>query len=84
MFFSNFFFAEQSGELQLSEVSSSRPNIIPTDVQCPILFEALDGFLILVGLDGKIEFVSENVGTLLNHNGVSPLAWSTLKTDIDC
>lgn len=60
----------ETDDLQASEVSSSRPNIIGNDVLGPLLLEALDGFLFIVNLDGIIEFVSENVEKHLKYNQV--------------
>lgn len=58
---------DQSDELQQSEVSSSKPTILPNDVYGPMLLEALDGFLFVVNIDGKIAFVSDNVTSFLKY-----------------
>ncbi|XP_077560654.1 basic helix-loop-helix family member taiman isoform X6 [Haemaphysalis longicornis] len=55
------------GELQQSEVSSSKPTILGSDVLGPLLLEALDGFLFVVNTEGRIEFVSENVASFLQY-----------------
>lgn len=60
----------EENDLQASEVSSSKPSIITSDVLGPLLLETLDGFLFVVNQDGKIEFVSENVNTFLNYKQV--------------
>lgn len=60
----------EDNDLQASEVSSSKPSVIASDVLGPLLLEALDGFLFVVNQDGKIEFVSENVHSFLNYKGV--------------
>lgn len=61
----------EENDLQASEVSSSKPSILASDVLGPLLLEALDGFLFVVNQDGKIEFVSENVNAFLNYMQVS-------------
>ncbi|KAL0274024.1 UNVERIFIED_CONTAM: hypothetical protein PYX00_006559 [Menopon gallinae] len=47
--------------VQQGEVSSSNPTVLRNEVFGPLLLEALDGFLFVVNLEGKIEFVTENV-----------------------
>ncbi|XP_022919000.1 nuclear receptor coactivator 2 isoform X2 [Onthophagus taurus] len=47
--------------VQQGEVSSSRPNILSTDVYGHLLLEALDGFLFVVNGEGKVEHVTKNV-----------------------
>ncbi|GFW70643.1 nuclear receptor coactivator 2 [Trichonephila clavipes] len=56
---------ELCDELQQSEVSSSKPNIINNQIFGAILLEALEGFLFIVNNDGKVGFISENVSTYL-------------------
>lgn len=57
-----------SDVLQQSEVSSSKPSILASDVLGSVLLKALDGFLFMVNTDGKIEFVSENVKSFLKYD----------------
>ncbi|XP_076371522.1 uncharacterized protein LOC143257128 isoform X2 [Tachypleus tridentatus] len=57
--------AGERDELQESEVSSSNSSILNSEVLGPLLLEALDGFLLLVNTDGKIEVVSENISYFL-------------------
>ncbi|XP_022246163.1 nuclear receptor coactivator 2-like, partial [Limulus polyphemus] len=57
----------ESDELQESEVSSSNSSILNAEVLGPLLLEALDGFLVLVNTDGKIEVVSENISYFLKY-----------------
>ncbi|KAK6632415.1 hypothetical protein RUM44_007457 [Polyplax serrata] len=47
--------------VQQGEVSSSNPTVLRNEVFGPLLLEALDGFLFIVNLEGKIEFVTDNV-----------------------
>lgn len=47
--------------MQQGEVSSSNPTVLRNEVFGPLLLEALDGFLFIVNLEGKIEFVTDNV-----------------------
>lgn len=47
--------------VQQGEVSSSNPTVLRNEVFGPLLLEALDGFLFVVNLEGKVEFVTENV-----------------------
>ncbi|XP_076336011.1 uncharacterized protein LOC143239086 isoform X3 [Tachypleus tridentatus] len=54
-------------ELQWSEVSSSNSSILNSEVLGPLLLEALDGFLLVVNTDGKIEVVSENISYFLKY-----------------
>ncbi|GFS84604.1 nuclear receptor coactivator 1 [Nephila pilipes] len=56
---------ELCDELQQSEVSSSKPNIINNQIFGAILLEALEGFLFIVNNEGKVGFISENVSTYL-------------------
>ncbi|GFR21441.1 nuclear receptor coactivator 1 [Trichonephila clavata] len=56
---------ELCDELQQSEVSSSKPNIINNQIFGAILLEALEGFLFIVNNDGKVGFISENVSSYL-------------------
>ncbi|KAI1289702.1 Nuclear receptor coactivator 2 [Halotydeus destructor] len=60
------FLKPEESDLQATEVSSSKPTLLASDVLGPLLLEALDGFLFIVNQDGKIEFVSENVSSFLN------------------
>ncbi|GFY56473.1 nuclear receptor coactivator 2 [Trichonephila inaurata madagascariensis] len=55
-------------DLQKSEVSSSNPTFLGSDLIAPFLLHALDGFLFVVNTDGKIEFVSHNVESFLKYN----------------
>ncbi|GIY11883.1 nuclear receptor coactivator 2 [Caerostris darwini] len=55
-------------DLQKSEVSSSNPTFLGSDLIAPFLLNALDGFLFVVNTDGKIEFVTPNVETFLEYN----------------
>ncbi|XP_054721170.1 mucin-17-like [Uloborus diversus] len=55
-------------ELQESEVTSSKPNIINNNIFGSILLEALEGFLFVVDIDGKVEFVSENITAFLKYH----------------
>ncbi|XP_022249263.1 nuclear receptor coactivator 2-like isoform X2 [Limulus polyphemus] len=57
----------ESDELQESEVSSSNSSILNSEILGPLLLEALDGFLLLVNTDGKIEVVSENISYFLKY-----------------
>ncbi|XP_054713153.1 nuclear receptor coactivator 3-like [Uloborus diversus] len=55
-------------ELQKSEVSSSKPNYVNSDVVGPLLLHALNGFLFMVNTDGKIEYVTANVKSFLKYS----------------
>nr|XP_022340433.1 nuclear receptor coactivator 2-like isoform X4 [Crassostrea virginica] len=57
-----------SDAVQQSQVSSSKPSVLPTEVLGPLLLEALDGFLFVVNSQGKIEFVSDNVTEYLQYS----------------
>jgi nuclear receptor coactivator 2 len=50
--------------VQQGEVSSST-NILANEILCPLVLEALDGFLFVVNSDGIVEFCSENVQSFL-------------------
>lgn len=58
---------ELCDDLQQSEVSSSKPNIINNQIFGSILLEALEGFLFVVTIEGKVEFVSENIISFLKY-----------------
>ncbi|XP_074657024.1 uncharacterized protein LOC141910208 isoform X3 [Tubulanus polymorphus] len=58
---------ESDAAVQQSHVSSSKPNILANDVLGPLLLEALDGFLFVVNNQGKVEFVSDNIGQYLGY-----------------
>ncbi|XP_075676651.1 uncharacterized protein LOC113796041 isoform X3 [Dermatophagoides pteronyssinus] len=51
-------------DLQASEVSSSKPNILPPDLNS-LLLDALDCFLFTLNADGYVEYISENVNQYL-------------------
>lgn len=55
-------------DVQQSQVSSSRPTLINTDVLGGVVLEALDGFLLLINGGGRIDFVSENVPSFIGFN----------------
>ncbi|XP_035211757.1 nuclear receptor coactivator 1-like isoform X3 [Stegodyphus dumicola] len=59
--------SDLSDDLQQSEVSSSKPNIINNNIFGSILLEALEGFLFVVNIEGKVEFVSENITSFLKY-----------------
>jgi len=61
--------AQCSGDaaVQQGEVSSSNPTVLRNEVFAPLLLEALDGFLFVVNLEGKIEFVTENVHQFIKY-----------------
>ncbi|XP_076326074.1 uncharacterized protein LOC143233586 isoform X2 [Tachypleus tridentatus] len=56
----------QTDALQQSEVSSSNSTILSSNILGPLLLEALDGFLLVINVDGKI-VVSENVFSFLKY-----------------
>lgn len=57
--------AQSSDPVQQGEVSSSRPTILSNEVYGPLLLEALEGFLFVVNIDGRVEHVTENVSTYI-------------------
>lgn len=54
--------------VQQGEVSSST-NILANEILCPLVLEALDGFLFVVNSDGIVEFCSENVEGFVGFKG---------------
>ncbi|ODM94000.1 Nuclear receptor coactivator 2 [Orchesella cincta] len=59
--------SSSAGQVQQGEVSSST-NILANEILCPLVLEALDGFLFVVNGDGIVEFVSDNVNGFINFN----------------
>ncbi|CAD5114789.1 DgyrCDS3830 [Dimorphilus gyrociliatus] len=55
-------------DVQQSQVSSSRPTLINTEVLGGVVLEALDGFLLVINSNGRIDFVSENVPAYIGYN----------------
>ena len=56
-------------DLQASEVSSSKPNILPPDLNS-LLLDALNCFLFTLNADGYVEYISENVNQYLKFTQV--------------
>ncbi|XP_050438231.1 nuclear receptor coactivator 2-like isoform X2 [Adelges cooleyi] len=54
--------------VQQGEVSSSKQSKISNTELAPLLLSALEGFLLVVSADGRIEFVSDNIEQFLNYN----------------
>ncbi|KAK9510692.1 hypothetical protein O3M35_005428 [Rhynocoris fuscipes] len=60
--------ASASDAVQQGEVSSSKPTILTNDVFCPLLLEALEGFVFVVNTEGKVEFVTDNISQFIKFN----------------
>jgi len=58
---------QEDNTIQQGEVSSSTTNILANEILCPLVLEALDGFLFIVNSDGLTEYVSENVQLFINY-----------------
>jgi nuclear receptor coactivator 2 len=56
---------EEENIIQQGEVSSST-NILANEILCPLVLEALDGFLFVVNTEGRVEYVSENVESFIS------------------
>ncbi|ESO09830.1 hypothetical protein HELRODRAFT_167640 [Helobdella robusta] len=69
--------------VQQREVSSSKPSpssLLNHSLVGPLLLQALDGFLVIVGTDGVIEFASENIGVYLNYSAMMKMSahWNNI------
>lgn len=53
--------------MQQGELSSSKPALLDTQMVGTFLLEALDGFLFVVNMEGKTEYVSDNVTHFLRY-----------------
>ncbi|KAL5013735.1 hypothetical protein ScPMuIL_008005 [Solemya velum] len=60
--------SESSVEVQQSQVSSSKPTILASDILGPLLLQVLDGFVFMVNGQGKVDYMSENVQQYLKYS----------------